>query len=66
LLHLGQVGRGQRLDGGGERLDLGGVVVDGGQHHGQHGGVLSGEERAVQGVFQAGDLAAHAAAGQLG
>jgi len=37
-----------------------------GQHHRQHGGVLAGEERAVQCLFQAADLAAHGAAGQLG
>ncbi len=54
---LVQVRLGQLLDGGGERLDLGGVVVDDRQHHRQHGGVLIGEERAVQGVFQAADLA---------
>ena len=65
LFHLGQVRLGQYLDGGGERLDLGGVVVDDLQHHRQHGGVLVGEERAVQCFFQATDLAAHGAAGQL-
>jgi len=66
LLHLVQIWGDQCLDGGGERGDLGAVVVDGRQHHGQHGGVLIGEERAVQGLFQADHLATHAAAGQLG
>jgi hypothetical protein len=66
LVHLAQVRRGQCLDGGGERGDLGAVVAGGRQHHRQHGGVLAGEERAVQRVFQPGDLGAHAAAGQLG
>ncbi len=66
LLQLAHPGLGQFLDGGGERLDLGAVVVDGRQHHRQHGGVLAGEERAVQRLFQAADLAAHRAAGQLG
>jgi hypothetical protein len=66
LFDLAQVRRGQRLDLCGERLDLGGVVVEGGQHHGQHGGVLGGEERAVQRLLQPVDLAAHGAAGQLG
>ena len=47
-------------------LDLGGVVVDDRQHHRQHGGVLIGEERALQRFFQPADLAAHGAAGQLG
>jgi hypothetical protein len=41
-------------------------VIDGRQHHRQHGGVLIGGERAVQSVFQPADLAAHRAAGQLG
>jgi len=59
LLQLAHPGLGQFLDGGGERLDLGAVVVDGRQHHRQHGGVLAGEERAVQRVFQPADLAAH-------
>jgi hypothetical protein len=36
---LMQPGRRQRFDLLGERLDLSGAVVDGGQHHGQHGGV---------------------------
>ena len=63
---LVQPGLGQRLDRGGERLDLGAVVVDDGQHHRQHGGVLIGEERAFQCLFQPADLAAHCAAGQLG
>ncbi len=66
LSRLAQAGPGQRLDPGGERLDLGGVVVDGGEHHSQHGGVLIGEERAVQRLLQPFDLAAHGAAGQLG
>jgi hypothetical protein len=66
LLHLAQPGPGQGLDGGGERGDLGAVVVDGRQHHRQHSGVGVGEERAVQRLFQPADLAAHAAAGQLG
>jgi hypothetical protein len=66
LLHLAQVRLDQYLDGGGERLDLGAVIVDDRQHHRQHGGVLAGEERAVQRFFQAGDLATHAAPGQLG
>ena len=65
LPDLGQVGFGQLLDPGGERLDLGGVVVDGDQHHRQHGGVLIGEEGAFQRLFQPADLAAHRAAGQL-
>src|SRR5258707_9893561 len=63
---LAQVRFGQYLDLLGERLDLGGVVVDGGEHHGQHGGVLAGEERAVQRLFKPFDLGAHGAAGQLG
>ncbi len=46
---LVQPGLGQRLDPGGERLDLGGVVVDGGEHHRQHGGVFSGEEAGAAG-----------------
>jgi hypothetical protein len=45
---------------------LRGVVAGDGQHHGQHGGVLAGEEGAVQRLFEAADLASHAAAGQLG
>ena len=63
---LVQVGLGQCLDPGGELGYLGGVVVDGGQHHGQHGGVLIGEEGAFQCFLQPADLAAHGAAGQLG
>jgi hypothetical protein len=66
LAGLVQVRGDQRLDLCRERLDLGGAVVDGEQHHCQHRGVLCGEERAVQRLFQAGDLAAHGAAGQLG
>jgi hypothetical protein len=66
LADLAQVRLGQLLDLGGERGDLGGVAVDGGEHHRQHGGVLAGEERAVQRLFQAAALAAHAAADQLG
>ena len=66
LGHLVQAGLGQRLDLGGELAGLGGVVVDGDQHHRQHGGVLIGEEGAFQRLFQAADLAAHRAAGQLG
>jgi hypothetical protein len=44
LLHLAQVRLDQYLDGGGERLNLGAVIVDGRQHHRQHGGVGVGEE----------------------
>jgi hypothetical protein len=63
LFHLVQVGLDQRLDPRGERLDLRAVVVDDGQHHRQHGGVLVGEERAVQRVFQAADLGPPGSAG---
>jgi hypothetical protein len=66
LFYLVQVRLGQFGDGGGEQLYLGAVVVDDLEHHRQHGGVLAGEERAVQCLFQAADLAAHAATGQLG
>ena len=40
-------------------LDLGSELVDAVQHHLQYEGVLLGEERAVQGLFQLGGLAAH-------
>ena len=66
LVDLVPVRLGQLLDPGGQLADLGGVVVDGGEHHRQDGGVLVGEEGAVQGLFQLADLAAHDAAGQLG
>ena len=38
-------------------------MVDDRQHHRQHGGVLSGEERALQRLFQPADLTAHLPAG---
>ena len=45
----------------------GGEPVDAGQHRGEQGGVLGGEElRAFQRLFQLGDLAAGCGAGQLG
>jgi len=56
----------QRADLDGQLADPGGVVVDGGQHHRQDGGVLFGHEGAVQGFFELADLAAHGAAGELG
>ena len=66
LLDLAQVRLAQYLDLRGQLLDPGGVVVDGGQHHRQDGGVLLGYEGAIEGLFQPGDLAAHGASGQLG
>jgi len=66
LPDLGQVRLGQHLDLRGQLIDLRGVVVDEAEHHCQDRGVLFGQERAVQGFFQPGDLASHAAAGQLG
>ena len=66
LADLAQVGLDQCLDPRVERLDPRAVVVDDVQHHGRHGGVPGGEERAVQRLFQTADLAAHGAAGQLG
>jgi len=60
--------RGQQLfDHRGQVLDVGGQPVDAGQHLGQQRGVLGGEElRALQRLLQLGDLAAGAAAGELG
>jgi len=65
LADLAQPGLGQRLDPGGDGVDLRGVAVDEGQHHRQDGGVLDGEEGAVERFLQAGDLAPHPAQGQL-
>ena len=67
LLELFLVRGQQPLDHLGQVVDVGGQPVDPGQHLGQQGAVLGGEElRALHGLFQLADLAAGRGAGQLG
>jgi hypothetical protein len=51
---------------GGELVDLGSVLIDAGEHHRQQPGVVTGEEAAVQGLPQPGDLRPRPVAGELG
>jgi len=55
----------QRLDLRRQLIDLRGEVIDVRQHHRHDEGMLPGEERAVQDLFQLADLDPHPAAGQL-
>jgi hypothetical protein len=67
LLQLFLPGGQQLLDDCVQLADLGVDLVDAGEHGLEQGGVLWGEEfRAVQGLLQVADLAAGAAAGELG